>query len=195
MKTICLSLLVASLSTLTACERPFTTRPTPPQKEDPLKRDSADKTETSTKLKPARSATQAPRPTVQVIGVVEGAGVSRGKTLAAWNGIPVGEMYLKLRLGANQARPTDAPEVVFLRIPAKQRDTDWKGASVRVWGEWIEPAPVVSHVDDGLGHMMQVQAPIEIPEQSAPSASEGPGIVSREPIFFATRIEVTSPAE
>ena len=136
---------------------------------------------------------------VNLTGTIVGVGQSRGKTMAAWHGVPSGERYFKLAIDAGQARPPGASETTFLRAPAADRERDLVGKKVRVVGSWSVPAPVRTHLDDGA----PLQVPIHMPAgPAAPSAlkkapastdtmTKAPySVVARQPIFSAAKIRL-----
>ena len=131
-------------------------------------------------------------PTVTLTGAIVGQSESRGKTMAAWNGVPAGETYFKLTLDPGQTRPEGAPEEPILRVPGADPSKGWVGKRVRITGRWTTPAPVETHVDAGGGHMMEMQAPIRA-VNPASAGAEDPGaaeVVPREPILIADRVEI-----
>jgi len=112
--------------------------------------------------------------------------------MAAWNGVPAGETYLKLTVDPDHPRPNGASATAFLRVPVEAREKEWVDRRVRVDGYWTVPTPIRASVGGGdegpLEEQVPIQAPIAMPTGSEDSGSME--IVEREPIFIAHSIEL-----
>jgi len=133
--------------------------------------------------------------------------------MAAWNGIPAGERYLRLRLAAKEERPAGASKVVFLRVPAPFQREDLADRAVRVTGRWTKPAAVSPIGPGGSPRQMPIRSirleplpklalpklkagttptkPSGIDPTPAPKrATVGSVIVQPEPIFIASEVKL-----
>jgi hypothetical protein len=159
---------------------------------------------------------------IAITGTVEDAGVSRGKTLAAWNGIPSGEPWLRVRPDPGQDLLAAAPEVILVSVPRALMPEEPVGQALQLVGRWRLPAPV-EPPDDDIPRQMPIelkQMPIELKllppdlssldlssadlsemsatlgeiEGAAPSSEvvEAWVPVAREPVFEATGLATTT---
>lgn len=118
---------------------------------------------------------------ISVTGTLKEGGVSSGKTIAAWNGIPVGERYFYVEPDAGQSLVEGAGARVMVRAMESEKAGGLIGKKVVISGVWQVPERVIVSLDEPR------QVPIEI----------GPGgdttVVQPEVIFVAHQFELASP--
>ena len=102
-------------------------------------------------------------------GVLSEGGESRGKTIAAWNGIPVGERFYHLELDGGQTLHSSATEGFMIRAADQTTAATFAGKRVTITGKWEVPAPVEP----------QPAEPMQMPV-----AGDG-GVMERATIFIA----------
>ena len=93
-------------------------------------------------------------PEIRITGTVLSTGVSRGKTIAAWNGIPSGKQYLVFKLDDPKKHPTHSPNPIEIWSSHGFSDVaNLIGKSITLVGKWKIPP------EDNLSEMRQ--RPIE----------------------------------
>jgi hypothetical protein len=107
---------------------------------------------------------------VVIVGRIVGSGISRGKTLAAWNGIPTRERFFRLAIQREEPDGKTRTRTVFLRVPTAFQDKSLTGQDVRLLGRWTQPRPMDSgQPANGLQQMPIQQMPIQqMPIQQMP---------------------------
>ena len=93
---------------------------------------------------PQASTPDAVPPTSEVTltGTLAEGGESRGKTIAAWNGVPVGETFYWFQPDAGEPLVDGASERFMLRVPSKEEADVLVTKRVRITGQWNVPEPV-----------------------------------------------------
>ena len=98
-----------------------------------------------------------PNPT-EITGWVTEIGTSRGKTIAAWDGVPTGKPYLRVKIDKHIVKPTRSGLSVHVWFP--QQDVDpslYQEKHVRLYGTWHPPK---EEPQDIYEHRQQPIAPI-----------------------------------
>ena len=121
-------------------------------------------------------------------GTITDAGITGGKTMAAWNGFEIGEPFLQLTLDSGQDRPEGTAETVYLRLHESASPSPEVGLRVRVVGAWVLPEQ--GPLPDPSGPM---QVPVSLEPEPDPEdpAEESGGwtTIPPEAIFEAERWE------
>ena len=103
--------------------------------------------------------------------------ISRGKTIAAWNGIPVGERYYFFVPAEGQPVVSGTGPTIMVRVPDQESAVPFVGRQVIMSGTWNVPEPI--QVDPDQPRQMPI--------------SLGPGgdnqVIQPEVIFIAHGIE------
>ena len=120
--------------------------------------------------------------TVIVRGRIVGSGISRGKTLAAWNGIPTGERYFRLTMDHGDVETRRAQRTVFVRVPKNWQEEKLVGRDVRLGGTWTKPRPIEMNQPRQMPiqpMQMPIQ-PMQIPGTPSPSTERDPKAATRQ---------------
>jgi hypothetical protein len=91
---------------------------------------------------PTQAAAAAPLLEVTLTGTLSVGGVSSGKTIAAWNGVPVGESFYWFTPDPGETLVRGAASKIMLRVPSKKQADALLTRRVRVTGLWNIPQPV-----------------------------------------------------
>lgn len=116
-----------------------------------------------------------PSAEVEMTGRVIGSGVSRGKTIAAWNGIPTGHVFLQIQPeGAVKGAPDGAQAPYLVQLPTLIASPPAEGARVHLVGHWRPAKPMPRLAPDGVVPQMPIE-PAQIPQmpiEPAPVVAE-----------------------
>ena len=128
---------------------------------------------TSTRVTPKPSTDAS----IVLSGTLRSGGESRGKTLAAWSGIPVGTSYYYLEVSNSETLIAEATSPILVQSPPTYYGVALVDTQVHVLGTWRIPAAVVSDDND------MMQKPISV------SNSGETTVVAPLPVFVATSIQ------
>ena len=108
-------------------------------------------------------------------GTLSEGGESRGKTIAAWNGVPVGETFYYFTADADQTLVPSAESEFMVRAPDQEAAAAVVGKRVIMTGTWSVPEPVEVPSEPTM-----MQVPVNI----GPSGESG--VVQPATIFVAS---------
>ena len=106
-------------------------------------------------------------------GVLTDGDESRGKTLAAWNGIPVGERFYHLELDGGQTLHSTAADGFMIRAADQETAAKFVSQRVTITGKWEVPTPVEVNPEE----------PMQMPISSSGD------VMQRATIFIAETIQ------
>ena len=122
--------------------------------------------------------TQVSKP-IKLIGVLTQGEESRGKTLAAWNGIPIGHHVYYLDADDGQRLHPNATNRFMVRAKNQVQAAQFDGKRVVITGIWDVPATVPDHPEQ----------PMQMPITSEPDGTHR--VIQKQTVFVAERIVET----